>query len=73
MAMELDGPEHALRLRADRARQCNVPTPSPLFRPQTGSLSPRAVRWGWRGPRLLGLDRGHELRRAVEGLMEQFN
>ena len=33
-----------------------------LFRPQTGSLGPRAVRCCWRGPKLLGLDRGHEIK-----------
>ena len=33
-----------------------------LFRPQPGSLGPRAVRWGWRGPRLLRLDRGHGIK-----------
>ena len=62
VAMAPDGPEQALRLGGHRALQCIVPTPSTLFRPQTGSLSPRAVRWGWRGPRLLRLDRGHGIK-----------
>ena len=29
--MELDDPEHALRLGGNRARQCIVPTPSLCF------------------------------------------
>ena len=73
VAMVPDGPEQALRLGGCRAPQWIAPTPSALFRPQTGSLRPKASRWGWRGPRLLRLDRGHVFRRAVEGLRKRLN
>ena len=73
VAMVPDGPEQALRLGGCRAPQWIAPTPSALFRPQTGSLRPKASRWGWRGPRLLRLDRGHVFRRAVEGLRKRLS
>ena len=72
VAMVPDGPEQALRLGGCRAPQWIAPTPSALFRPQTGSLRPQASHRGWRGPRLLGVDRGHVFRRAVECLRKRL-